>query len=109
MSLRDELLARLRGGVIEEPKRDESAAMPSEPESEPSGHPPGACQKCGSTLFSYPGGAGKRCQTCGLQTGVVHSNGVPRSQLESFSGGRAQFNTRGFCVALTRLFAGSRR
>jgi hypothetical protein len=102
-SLRDELLARLRGGVIEEPKRNASAAAPLETEPEPPGYPPGACQKCGSTLFSYPAGAGKRCQACGLQTGAVRSNGVPRSQLETWRSGTAKWNPPAFMQALVRL------
>jgi hypothetical protein len=64
---------------------------------------PGACPRCGSTLFSYPGGSGKRCQACGLQTGMPRSNGVKRSELESFSGGRMKMNTAPFFQALARL------
>jgi hypothetical protein len=70
---------------------------------------PGACSKCGGTLFLEVGGGGKRCQACGKQTNVAHTNGVARRELESFSGGRTNFYPKGFAMALARIAGFGRR
>jgi hypothetical protein len=111
MSLRDKLLQELRGpkspSTISSNHADEALVEPGTPmpapPSPPVAHPPGSCSRCGSTLFSYPGGAGKRCQGCGTQTDVVHSNGVKRSELDTFSGGRMKMNPVPFFMALARI------
>lgn len=66
---------------------------------------------CSSPLLVRIPGGQRRCQQCGRQSGLLNqaTNGVPRSQVESFNGRRAQFNPRGFYVALARLFGGPRK
>jgi hypothetical protein len=70
---------------------------------------PGACSKCGSTLFILVGGGGKRCQGCGAQSNVVHANGISRRNMDSYEGGRAHFQPKGFAIALARMVGLSRR
>jgi hypothetical protein len=64
---------------------------------------------CDSPLLTpIPGG--QRCNSCGWQSNLNQpTNGVPRSQLETFSGGRANFHPKGFMVALARLFGAGRK
>ncbi len=64
---------------------------------------PSACLNCGGTLLQQVGPEW-RCQACGWQSGTNQpTNGVPRSQSESFSGGPAKINSGGFYTALARL------
>ncbi|MGC1581340.1 MAG: hypothetical protein WA766_07645 [Candidatus Acidiferrales bacterium] len=67
----------------------------------------GAC--CPSPLLQrIPGGW--RCAQCGTQTNLNQpTNGVPRSQAETFRGGRAKMNSGAFRQAFARLIFGGKK
>jgi len=64
---------------------------------------PSACPICHDTLMQQIG-AEWRCAGCGWQSGTNQpTNGVPRSELETFSGARAKINPPNFFTALARF------
>jgi ribosomal protein L37AE/L43A len=64
---------------------------------------PIACASCGNSILQEVGGGGWRCQACGGQTGISHSNGIKRSELETFAGGQMKMSPPDFLMALARF------
>ncbi|SRR6266481_1453716 len=64
---------------------------------------PAACPNCAATLMQEVGPEW-RCAACGWQSGSGQpTNGISRSQLDTFSGGHAKINPPNFFIALARL------
>lgn len=91
------------------PKTAKPQDMPApEPAPVPATAHPGDCPRCGEVM-RHIGAPGKRCQACGYQPRVNQAAGISRAEIDDYEGGRANFQPRGFAMALARLGIGIRR